>query len=81
MWVNADQKEIDEHPKQHDGWELEDDIYKIVWFEGQQLPDTLILDESDTASNVVDPDDDFVPSSEDEAGDLGSDEEIIEDSE
>ena len=42
MWVNADQKEVDQHPKQHDGWELEDDTYNIVWFEGQQLPDTLV---------------------------------------
>ena len=81
MWVNADQKEIDQHPKLHDGWELEDDIYNIVWFEGQQLPDTLVSDESDTASNVVGPNDGFLPSSEDEAEDLGSDEEIIEDSE
>ena len=42
MWVNADQKEVDQYPKQHDGWELEDDTYNIVWFEGQQLPDTLV---------------------------------------
>ena len=80
MWVNANQREIYHHPKQYDDWELEDDIYNIVWFEGQQLPDTLVSDESDTASNVVDSNDGFVPSSEDEAGDLGSDE-IIEDAE
>ena len=54
MWVNADQKEIDQHPKQHDSWELEDDIYNIVWFEGQQLPDALDPDESDTVSDMMD---------------------------
>ena len=52
-----------------------------MWFEGQQLPDTLVPEVSDTASNVGDPDDDLVVSSDDEAGDLGSNEEIIEDSE
>ena len=81
MWVNADQKEVDQHPKQHDGWELEDDTYNIVWFKGQQLPDTLVPEEGDTGSNVGDPDEDFVLSSDDEAGDLGSDEDIVEDSE
>jgi len=81
MWANADQKEIDQHPTQHDGWELDDGTYNIVWFEGQQLPDTLVPEVSDTASNVGDPDDDLVVSSHDEAADLGSDEEIIEDSE
>lgn len=87
MWANADQKEIEQHPKQHDGWELEGDTYNIVWFEGQQVPDTLVPKEGDTASIAGDPEDDFIPdheddfvlSSDDETGDLGSDEEIVED--
>ena len=52
-----------------------------MWFEGQQHPDTLVPEEGDTGSNVGDPDEDFVLSSDDEAGDLGSDEDIVEDSE
>jgi len=41
MWANADKKEIDQHPKKHDGWELEDDRYNIAWFDGDQFPSTI----------------------------------------
>jgi len=47
--------------KKHDGWELEDDTYNITWFDGDQFPGTLV-------SNVGENDDDFVLSSDDEAG-------------
>jgi len=75
MWANADKKEIDQHPKKDDGWELEDDTYNIVWFDGDQLPGTLVIEEDDAVSAVGENDDDFVLTSDDEAGDLGFDEE------
>jgi len=68
MWANADKKEIDQHPKKHDGWELEDDTYNIAWFDGDQFPGTLVPEEDDAVSSVGENDDDFVLSSDDEAG-------------
>jgi len=52
--------------KKHDGWELEDDTYNIAWFDGDQLPGTLVPEEDDAVSNVGENDDDFVLSSDDD---------------
>jgi len=62
IWANADKKEIDQHPKKDDGWELEDNTYNIVWhwFDGGQLPGKLVPEEDDAVSNVAKNDDDFV---------------------
>lgn len=51
---------------------------RIVWFEGQQLPDTLVPEKGYSVEDSHD--NDFVLSSDDEAEDLGSDDEIIDDS-
>ena len=78
MWAHANQNNIDPHPKQHDGWDLENDSYTVRWFEGQQLPDKLVPEDS---ADIEDSDDDFNQSSDIEAGYLDSNDEIITDSE
>jgi len=44
-WSSAD-KQINQRPSEADGWELVDNSYRIVWHEGDQLPDTLVPDEN-----------------------------------
>ena len=65
MWANAHEKNIDQHPKLQDGWtqEGQEDQYTIVWFQGPQLPDSLIPEKGDMTE---DSDDDLARSSDDE---------------
>ena len=44
MWSHANKQHIDKHPLESDGWELRDDSYMPIWFEGPQLPKTLVPD-------------------------------------
>ena len=73
MWANANENHIDQHPKQQNGWELQDNIYRILWFEGQQLPDTLVPE--DDESTEPSSDNDFDLASSDDEGNLDSDDE------
>ena len=74
MWANAHEKNIDQHPKLQDGWtqEGQEDQYTIVWFQGPQLPDSLIPEEGDMTE---DSDDDLARSSDDEENFNSDDEE------
>ena len=45
--VHADQQTIDQHPAPENGWDLVNNQYEIVWFEGLQLPDTLVPGKED----------------------------------
>ena len=51
MWADADQQTIDQHPATEDGWELINDQYEIIWFNGLQLPDTLVPEREDVQCN------------------------------
>ena len=64
MWADADQQTIDQHPEPKDGWELINDQYEIIWFEGLQLPDTLVPESED--AQCEDDDSAVVLSSDDE---------------
>ena len=47
MWAAADQQHLEQHPTEEDGWEILDSEYKLIWFYGEQLPDSLIPEESE----------------------------------
>ena len=51
MWANADKPipVIQQHPSVDDGWELVADQYKPIWFEGDQLPKSLVPDKKELA--------------------------------
>ena len=71
MWAGADQQTIDQHPAPENGWYLITNQYNIIWFEGIQLPDTLVPDRQDARCE----DDDsavVLLSSYDEHGELSS---------
>ena len=76
MWANADKPMIQQHPSVDDGWELVADQYKPIWFEGDQLPESLVPDEEELA----DADDDEVlaqsSSDEEDVGGNGDDAEV-----
>ena len=46
MWAAADQQHLEQHSTEEDGWELLDGEYQLIWFYGEQLPDSLISEES-----------------------------------
>ena len=50
MWADADQPFIEQEP--HEGWEVVDGRYDIVWFSGPQLPEDL-CPEDDTNEELV----------------------------
>ena len=69
MWSNVDKQEINQRPSEADGWELVDNSYRIVWHEGDQLPDTLVPDENIEKERSGTDDEcqaEFVASSDDE---------------
>lgn len=72
MWANVDVTDIQQHPTEDDGWELQDESYEISWFSGPQLPDALVPDEEATEEES---DEDFQLSSSDEEKDLSSSDE------
>jgi len=72
IWANADLSELNQHPSSNDGWELHEEQYEIIWFDGQQLPESMVPEEEDH-SHQESSDDDLNVSSSDEDG-LSSDE-------
>ena len=70
MWADADQQTIDQRPPPENGWDLITNQYDIIWFEGLQLPDTLVPDRED--AQCEDDDNAVVLSSDDENGELSS---------
>ena len=55
---------IQQRPSVDDGWELVADQYKPIWFEGDQLPESLVQDEEELAD--ADDDEVLAQSSSDE---------------
>ena len=41
MWATAVSSEIKQLPNDGEGWELHNGEYRIIWFEGRQLPESL----------------------------------------
>ena len=70
MWANADQQTIDQHPAPENGWDLINNQYEIIWFEGLQFPDTLVPDTED--AQCEDDDSPVVQSSDEENGNYRS---------
>lgn len=68
MWTSADKTHIEQHPSEENGWHLVDDHYKPVWFEGEQLPESLIpeTEELEAMDNEEDDAMDGASSDEDE---------------
>ena len=68
MWTKANQNHIEQHSTEENGWQLIDDYYKPVWFEGEQLPQCLIpeTDELEVMNNEEE--DDMEIASSDEGG-------------
>ncbi|KAG1714590.1 hypothetical protein GQR58_001019 [Nymphon striatum] len=71
MWARADQNHIEQHATEENGWQLVDDHYKLVWFEGEQLPDSLIpeTEELEVVDNEEEDDMDIASSDEDGSSD------------
>ena len=42
LWGSAHKQQLKKAPDS--GWDLEDGIYKIIWFRGDQLPSNLVSD-------------------------------------
>ena len=63
MWAKADRHLIDQQPSEENGWELTDDCYKPIWFEGEQLPQSLVPEDED---NVEQEEEDLQVDSSDE---------------
>ena len=42
MWASAHENQLDQHPNEENGWELADGNYRPVWFDAEQLPETLV---------------------------------------
>ena len=59
-----------QHTAPENGWDLINNQYEIIWFEGLQLPDTLVPDREDF--QCEDDDSPVVQSSDDENGELSS---------
>ena len=73
MCEAADQQHLEQHPTDEDGWELLDGEYKLIWFYGEQLPDSLIPKGSELEEIEVEAEADMQVASSDEEN--GSDEE------
>ena len=46
MWADSHEKIIQQQPSKDDGWELKGGTYEILWYDGPQMPETLVPDES-----------------------------------
>ena len=73
MWATAIESEITHHPSTENGWQLKDGQYEVIWFEGPELPESLIPVEGDHHDD--DSDNTFEISSSDEESCLSSDDE------
>jgi hypothetical protein len=51
MWGSADKSEIDQHPSPEDGWALTDGQYEFIWFNGPELPDSLVEENDEDSDN------------------------------
>ena len=68
MWHAAYTNNILKHPTS--GWELENDTYSIVWFDGQQMPDAVVPESS---ANDDSQDDEEYYTTDDDSDDSDSD--------
>ena len=41
MWASAHTATLEKAPLVKDGWEIEESRYRIIWFQGNQLPEVL----------------------------------------
>ena len=70
QWVRTDGPFIDNHPQIADGWKLIDNHYYPVWFDGPQMPDTLVpgdpldIDGSDSDEGLSSDDEELTSSDE-----------------
>ena len=46
MWADSHEKIIQQQPSKDNGWELKGKRQKILWYDGPQLPEALVPDES-----------------------------------
>jgi len=72
MWADSHEKVIQQQPTKEDGWELKGNVYEVLWFDGPQMPDSLVPEEGETETDLEDDDDlmDFEPSPSDEDEEL-----------
>ena len=47
MWARADKNLLQQHPAKENGWEITNGHYQLIWFEGEQLPESLIPEEEE----------------------------------
>ena len=59
MWANADKAEIRQHPDVSNGWDLVDGYYLPIWHEGPQMPDSLVPEKDELATNDNENDEDM----------------------
>lgn len=74
MWSKANRQEIVQHTKKSDGWEFEDGSYVPVWFDGPQLPDSLVPDEGEMNDDGDKDEEKMEAASSDEENELSDDE-------
>jgi len=74
MWSQANRQEIVQHPKKSDGWEFEDGSYVPVWFDGPQLPDSLVPHEDEMNDNGDEDEEKMEAASSDEEEEQSDDE-------
>lgn len=66
MWANAHNSELNQHPFSDDNWELWEGMYEINWFNGPQLPESLVPEEDDDPGQECSDDDLSVASSDED---------------
>ena len=76
MWGAADQSVLTQHPTEDDGWLLHNQTYEIIWFDGPQLPETLVPETETELDDIGSRDEDvFDVASSDEDTILSDDDE------
>ena len=73
MWATADKQHIDQHPTEENGWQLVDGEYKPIWFYQEQLPESLLPEESELQEIEEEADADLQIASSDEEADSEED--------
>jgi hypothetical protein len=68
MWADAHEKMIQQQPTKEDGWDLQGNVYEVLWFDGPQVPESLAPNEGETSQDEDEEDMDFEQSSSDEEG-------------
>ena len=79
MWADADLAELVQQPSEDDGWMLENGVYTPVWFDGPQLPDSLVpkMPVDNEGADAID-NESFEAASSDEEDDVSDVEELAE---